>query len=98
MLIASARNPHTAPYLQMQDWSRHPLPLSIPGSSYTETIDGSGFRVDANGITDRWGVRGGVLDPNGNELTNFTVGAGVSMTDTLGRAWTTSSTSDFSGC
>lgn len=89
---------NTAPYLQMQDWSRHPLPLSIPGSSYTETIDGSGFRVDANGITDRWGVRGGVLDPNGNELTNFTVGAGVSMTDTLGRAWTTSSTSDFSGC
>jgi YD repeat-containing protein len=88
----------------------HPMgTLSGNGANGTlESIDGSGIRdsiiSNVDSSTDKEGLQfhissGYVEDANGNKMTSSGSSTTSTMTDTLGRAWTTTyNSSDVSGC
>jgi RHS repeat-associated protein len=85
---------------------KHPLG-STSNNTQMESIDGSGIRWSSSGwagnATTKDGIQflynGPIEDPNGNEFT-FSGSTNLStMTDTLGRAWTTTyGSTNVTGC
>ena len=82
-------------YVYEDGWGigqQHPLGSTTAGF---ESIDGSG--ISSICTTNRSGIQFGcsIKDTNGNETS---AGFGGTGTDTLGRSWTTSNSSDVTGC
>ena len=79
----------------------HPMgTISAPGwGALMVSIDGSGIQSNNEVIRAKSGILGGMSeDTNGNEMTTSYTSSASTVTDTIGRAWTTTFSATLSGC